>query len=64
MPPAKETDVAYFSVEIAVDPAWPTFARGFGALAGDMLRSAADRGSGHRGRDSNSAPAIFPAASR
>lgn len=36
--------VAYFSMEIAVDPRLPTYAGGLGVLAGDMLRSAADLG--------------------
>ncbi len=40
MTPASEIDIAYFSMEIAVDPAWPTYAGGLGVLAGDMLRSA------------------------
>ena len=44
MTPASEIDIAYFSMEIAVDPAWPTYAGGLGVLAGDMLRSAADMG--------------------
>ncbi len=34
--------VAYFSMEIAVDPRLPTYAGGLGVLAGDTLRSAAD----------------------
>lgn len=34
--------VAYFSMEIALDPAIPTYSGGLGVLAGDMLRSAAD----------------------
>ena len=34
--------IAYFSMEIAVDPRVPTYAGGLGVLAGDMLRSAAD----------------------
>src|SRR6202162_3535104 len=38
-----ETDIAYFSMEIAAHPAWPTYSGGLGVLAGDMLRSAADR---------------------
>ena len=37
-------DVAYFSMEIALDPDIPTFAGGLGVLAGDSLRSAADLG--------------------
>lgn len=36
--------VAYFSMEIALDPAIPTYSGGLGMLAGDMLRSAADLG--------------------
>ncbi|MFI5176386.1 MAG: alpha-glucan family phosphorylase [Terriglobia bacterium] len=36
--------VAYFSMEIALDPAIPTYSGGLGVLAGDMLRSAADLG--------------------
>jgi starch phosphorylase len=38
VPPA----VAYFSMEIALDPAMPTYAFGPGVLAGDTLRSGAD----------------------
>ena len=34
--------IAYFSMEIALDPAIPTYGGGLGILAGDMLRSAAD----------------------
>ena len=34
--------VAYFSMEIAVDSAIPTYAGGLGILAGDTIRSAAD----------------------
>src|SRR5579884_1161516 len=34
--------VAYFSMEIAVDPNIPTYSGGLGILAGDMLRAAAD----------------------
>jgi glycogen phosphorylase len=44
MPAADEIDIAYFSMEIAADPDWPTYAGGLGVLAGDFLRSAADRG--------------------
>jgi starch phosphorylase len=36
--------VAYFSMEIALNPAMPTYAGGLGILAGDTLRSAADLG--------------------
>jgi starch phosphorylase len=34
--------IAYFSMEIAIDPAIPSYGGGLGILAGDMLRSAAD----------------------
>jgi glycogen phosphorylase len=34
--------IAYFSMEFAVDPSFPTYAGGLGVLAGDMMRSAAD----------------------
>lgn len=34
--------LAYFSMEVAVDPAMPTYSGGLGVLAGDMLRSCAD----------------------
>ena len=36
--------VAYFSMEIAINPAMPTYSGGLGMLAGDTLRSAADMG--------------------
>ena len=36
--------VAYFSMEIALSPALPTYSGGLGMLAGDTLRSAADTG--------------------
>ena len=36
--------VAYFSMEIALAPALPTYSGGLGVLAGDTLRSAADLG--------------------
>ena len=36
--------VAYFSMEVAVDPEMPTYSGGLGALAGDTLKSAADLG--------------------
>ena len=39
-----DRSVAYFSMEIAVDPAMPTYAGGLGVLAGDTLRSCADLG--------------------
>jgi starch phosphorylase len=36
--------VAYFSMEIAIDPRMPTYSGGLGILAGDTLRSTADLG--------------------
>ncbi|MFB0505674.1 MAG: alpha-glucan family phosphorylase [Thermodesulfobacteriota bacterium] len=41
----KPTDlptVAYFSMEVGLDPAMPTYSGGLGVLAGDTLRAAAD----------------------
>jgi starch phosphorylase len=43
MTSSREVDIAYFSMEIAADATSPTYAGGLGVLAGDMLRSAADR---------------------
>jgi len=37
-----ERSIAYFSMEIALDLAMPTYAGGLGVLAGDTIRSAAD----------------------
>ena len=34
--------VAYFSMEIGLNPLMPTYAGGLGVLAGDTIRSAAD----------------------
>jgi starch phosphorylase len=36
--------VAYFSMEIAIDPALPTYSGGLGVLAGDTIKAAADLG--------------------
>ena len=36
--------VAYFSMEVGLDPHVPTYAGGLGVLAGDMVRAAADLG--------------------
>ena len=36
--------IAYFSVEIGLDPAMRTYSGGLGVLAGDTLRAAADLG--------------------
>ena len=39
-----EPVVAFFSMEIELDPAIPTYSGGLGVLAGDMLRASADLG--------------------
>ena len=39
---ARTPRIAYFSMEIALESAIPTYAGGLGVLAGDVLRSAAD----------------------
>ena len=44
IPHVSPSRVAYFSMEIALDPALPTYSGGLGMLAGDTLRSAADLG--------------------
>lgn len=41
---AKSIRIAYFSMEVALDPFIPTYSGGLGVLAGDTLRSAADLG--------------------
>jgi glucan phosphorylase len=35
--------IAYFSMEIALDPAMPTYSGGLDILAGDTLRAAAEQ---------------------
>src|SRR6202020_1987587 len=42
--PGESGIVAYFSMEIAISPAMPTYSGGLGVLAGDTLRAAADMG--------------------
>ncbi|MBW2497421.1 MAG: alpha-glucan family phosphorylase [Deltaproteobacteria bacterium] len=42
--PESNPSVAYFSMEIALEPALPTYSGGLGVLAGDTLRSCADLG--------------------
>ncbi|MEX1195900.1 MAG: alpha-glucan family phosphorylase [Dehalococcoidia bacterium] len=37
-----ERTIAYFSMEIGLDPRFPTYSGGLGVLAGDSLRAAAD----------------------
>ncbi|HEU5056763.1 MAG TPA: alpha-glucan family phosphorylase [Kofleriaceae bacterium] len=39
-----ERRIAYFTMEIAIDPAVPTYSGGLGVLAGDTIKSAADLG--------------------
>jgi starch phosphorylase len=39
-----QTLVAYFSMEIGLNPLMPTYSGGLGVLAGDTIRSAADLG--------------------
>ena len=39
---AKEPRIAYFSMEVGLESAMPTYAGGLGILAGDTIRSAAD----------------------
>src|SRR5687768_15139924 len=41
---AADTTIAYFSMEICLDEALPTYSGGLGVLAGDTLRSGADLG--------------------
>jgi starch phosphorylase len=40
--PYGQSQIAYFSMEIALDSSIPTYSGGLGVLAGDILRSAAD----------------------
>ena len=44
MQPNRNARVAYFSMEIGLNPLMPTYAGGLGVLAGDTIRSAADLG--------------------
>ena len=41
-PASQSAKVAYFSMEIGLHPAMPTYSGGLGILAGDIIRSAAD----------------------
>lgn len=41
---AEISTIAYFSMEVGLDPSMPTYAGGLGILAGDSLRTAADLG--------------------
>ena len=38
----KRPIIAYFSMEVGIDPALPTYSGGLGVLAGDTIRSAVD----------------------
>ena len=40
----KNQEIAYFSMEIALESTFPIYSGGLGILAGDTLRSAADMG--------------------
>lgn len=40
----QDAAIAYFSMEVALDPAMPTYSGGLGVLAGDTLRAMADLG--------------------
>jgi glycogen phosphorylase len=42
--PIRSPEIAYYSMEIALNDGIPTFSGGLGVLAGDHLRAAADRG--------------------
>src|SRR5689334_14339806 len=42
LPSSNQRKIAYFSMEIALESAIPTYSGGLGVLAGDTLRSAAD----------------------
>ena len=44
MKKSNQPRIAYFSMEIALEPDLPTYSGGLGILAGDTLRSAADLG--------------------
>ena len=44
LPTPTASEIAYFSMEIGLDPAMPTYSGGLGILAGDTLRAAADLG--------------------
>jgi starch phosphorylase len=39
-----QPEIAYFSMEVGIDPSLPTYSGGLGVLAGDTLRAAADLG--------------------
>jgi starch phosphorylase len=41
-PASQSAKIAYFSMEIGLHPAMPTYSGGLGILAGDIIRSAAD----------------------
>jgi glycogen phosphorylase len=39
----RDKRIAYFSIEIALDPAMPTYSSGLGILAGDTVPGAAEQ---------------------
>ena len=61
--PGERGVVAYFSMEIAISPAMPTYSGGLGVLAGDTLRAAADAGLRLAGVTLAPPQGLFPAAS-
>ena len=60
----KAPTIAYFSMEIALDPNMPTYSGGLGMLAGDTLRSAADLGAPLVAVTLRLSQGIFPAVPR
>ncbi len=54
--------IAYFSMEIALSPALPTYSGGLGMLAGDTLRSAADTSAPMVAISLVASPRLLPAA--
>ena len=62
--PAPTQGIAYFSMEIAVDDALPSYSGGLGVLAGDFLRSAADLGLPVVGGHPALPRRVFPPAAR
>jgi len=53
--------IAYFSMEIALEPDIPTYAGGLGVLAGDFLRSAAGPVATNGRRYAGEPRGLFPA---
>jgi glycogen phosphorylase len=59
-----DATIAYFSMEIALDPRMPTYSGGLGVLAGDTVRTAADLGVSDGGRLPGASAGLFPAGAR